>query len=143
MTEWWWKALIVGGAGGLLGGMLGVGGGIIMIPLLLYLMGFTMHEAKSASLAIIIIVGISGTVEHARQGHLKGLASFIVIAGLAAVAAGFCGAWASSHLRGDTLKRIFAVLLILTAINMLRASRPAPPQRPAGAEAPTDRQTPP
>ncbi|NWG75253.1 MAG: sulfite exporter TauE/SafE family protein [Rubrivivax sp.] len=131
MADWWWKALIIGGAGGLLGGLLGVGGGIVMIPLLLYLMRFEMHAAKALSLAIIIIVGVSGTVEHARQGHLKGMLWFVILSGLAAVACSALGARCSAHLKGDTLKRIFAVLLIATAVQMLLPKKPAAEGQPA------------
>jgi uncharacterized membrane protein YfcA len=122
---YWLAAVTVGVAGGLLGGMLGVGGGIIMMPLLMGWLGKSIHDAKACSLGIICLVAISGTVEHQRQGRLDW--RLILIAGVAAAIASPLGAAYSNRLPREILMRMFAVLLIGTGIAYL--VNPSGPRR--------------
>lgn len=124
---WWLKCLTVGAAGGFIGGLLGVGGGIIMVPLLVYLMKLEILDAKAISLAIIIIVAVSGTAKHQSMGLLAGRWPMILAAGITAALCGVAGAALSTKVPRELLRQAFAVLMILTALNLLRPSRPAAP----------------
>jgi len=130
---WLVKCLVIGAAGGLIGGLLGVGGGIIMVPLLMALLGMPIHDAKADSLGVIVIISIAGTIKHQMIGKLD-RADWLVIlaAGIAAVVCGPLGVALSQKLDTAALKRVFAIIMLITGIKYLLPARPAP----APAEAP-------
>jgi len=111
--------LATGLLGGLASGLLGIGGGILIIPLLTWSLDLTQHEAQAACLAFMLApIGLPGVIEYAR--HQGGL-PWLVLAG---VAVGFlCGAYlgarAATRIRGRGLRRAFAVLMACVAIMML------------------------
>lgn len=110
--------ILVGIAAGILGGLVGVGGGIIIVPALIYFAGFSQKTAQGTSLALIMLpVGILGVLQYYKQGHVD----FRVV-GLLAVGffiGSFWGSKIALSLSQDTVKKIFAVLMILIAIKML------------------------
>lgn len=124
---WWLKSLLVGALGGFLGGMFGVGGGIIMVPLLMYLMGMPIHDAKATSLAIILVVGVGGTIQHQRRGQMTIDWPCVIVAGLTAAFAAAYGATLSEKVKDSALQRMFAGLIILVALRMLITGKPKAP----------------
>lgn len=106
----------VGILGGFLGGLFGVGGGTIFVPLLVFLKGFDMHRAIGTSLLIIIFTAIAGAFFHGKAGMVDWKAA--VILGAFSV----LGVWLGTKLslRMDTviLQRAFAVFLVLMAIKL-------------------------
>lgn len=126
---WWVKCLAIGGAGGLLAGLLGVGGGIIMVPLLLIFLKLDIHEAKAQSLAIIMITSVTGTIQSHRIGRLEW--GVVLAAGLAAACCSPIGVILGERVPRETLLRLFAVLMIVTGIKYLLPSKP--PATPAQA----------
>ncbi len=110
-----WIALI-GVFGGIMSGLLGVGGGLVFVPLMTFFLGLTIHQAVGTSLLIIIPTSLVGVWVHAHQGHVQ-IKTAVIIAGFA-----IAGAWFGSHLSGRLdpllLKRIFAVFLVLIAIKL-------------------------
>jgi uncharacterized membrane protein YfcA len=104
-----WIALI-GVFGGVMSGLLGVGGGLIFVPLMTFFLGFTIHQAVGTSLLIIIPTSLIGVWVHAAQGHVQ-LKTALLIASFA-----IFGAWLGAHFSGKIdpilLKRIFAVFLV-------------------------------
>lgn len=120
-----WKALVIGLAGGVLGGMLGVGGGIIMVPLLMALLGLSIHDAKADSLAIIVMVSLAGTIKHVRIGKLDQSDWVIIaIAGITAIIGSNLGVIWAEHVPKEKLLRIFAVILIISGIKYLLPAKP-------------------
>lgn len=113
-------ALLAGLAGGLSAGLLGIGGGLVIIPLLAWRCRMPQQEAQVQSLVLLLLpLGLPGVVVYAAaQGGLPwGL--------LAATAGGFMlgaylGARAGTTLRGPTLQRGFALMLVLAAALLLR-----------------------
>ncbi len=106
-------ALAVIGVGvftGILSGLMGVGGGIIMIPAMVYLMGLSQKLAQGISLAVIIPVSISGAMIHASQGNVrKDVGVWLVVGG---VSGGLIGAELAMRLPSDILRAAFGVFLI-------------------------------
>lgn len=116
-------ALLIGLAAGMLSGLVGVGGGIIMVPALVFFMSYTQHQAQGTSLAVLTLpVVIIASLYYYHQCQKAGTPIDLKIVGL--IAAGFViGAFFGSKMalaiNQDLLKKIFAVILFYTAFKML------------------------
>ncbi len=110
--------IVVGIAAGVLSGLVGVGGGIIIVPALVYFIGFSQKTAQGTSLALIMLpVGIFGVMQYYKQGHVD-----YRIVGLLAIgflAGSFFGSKLALNISQESLKKVFAVLMIVIAIKML------------------------
>lgn len=120
--------IATGIAAGMLGGLVGVGGGIVIVPALVYFLGFNQHTAQGTSLGLIMLpVGILGFLQYyhtcKNNGHPI---DFKVIGILAAgfIAGSYFGSKISLGLSVETVKKIFAILLIFIAIKMLFLDKP-------------------
>jgi uncharacterized membrane protein YfcA len=110
--------IIIGLAAGMLGGMVGVGGGIIIVPALVYLLAFSQHEAQGTSLGLIVLpVGILGVINYYKEGYVDFRVVGILAIGF--IAGSYFGSKFSLSLSQDIVKKIFAVLMIVVAIKML------------------------
>lgn len=124
----WVQYAIIGLAGGLLGGLLGVGGGIIMVPLLMFWMKAGAHDAKALSLAVIMFIAVAGTIQHYRLERLDNVGlGVLVVAGVLGATGSVLGANWGEHLSRDGLKKVFAVLLLITAVRMLWPTKTTQP----------------
>lgn len=108
--------LLIGILAGTLAGLLGVGGGIVMVPAMVLLVGISAVVAKGTSLAVIIPTAIVGT----RRNVLKGNADLRIAAlvGFSGVASSFLASRISLELDETLSNRLFALLLIAVAIKM-------------------------
>jgi uncharacterized membrane protein YfcA len=109
--------LLVGLLAGTLSGFFGIGGGIIIIPVLIYLVGFSQHMAQGTTLAAMIPpIGLMAAIAYWRAGNVDIKAAALIAAGF------FIGGWISGTLVQNipeaVLRRSFAVLLALTAVKM-------------------------
>ena len=110
--------LVVGLAAGTLSGLVGVGGGVIIIPALVYILGFTQKEAQGTSLGILLLpVGILAVVNYYKQGYIDIKA--VIIISLAFVIGGFFGSKLALAISQETLRKVFGTLLLVLAIKML------------------------
>ena len=110
--------LVVGLAAGMLAGLVGVGGGVIIIPALVYILGFTQKEAQGTSLGILLLpVGILAVVNYYKQGYIDIKA--VIIISLAFVIGGFFGSKLALSMSQETLRKVFGTLLLILAIKML------------------------
>ena len=122
--------LLIGLAAGMLGGMVGIGGGIVIVPALVYFMAFSQKTAQGTSLALLLLpVGILGFLQYYRAGHIN-LKATAVIA-VAFIAGSYFGSKMALSLSQDMLKKIFALLLIAVAVKMLFFDKPSPTDRAA------------
>ncbi len=104
--------LATGLVAGAVAGLLGVGGGSVMVPMLVLLFGFGQHIAQGTSLAVMIPAALAGSAQHLRHGHVeKRVAPFLAL-GVAAGA--YLGGRAALALPNDALRWVFAVLLVAT-----------------------------
>jgi uncharacterized membrane protein YfcA len=109
---------LIGGLAGISSGFFGVGGGLIIVPALVYFAGFSQHRATGTSLAIILLpVGLGAVIEYYRQGNVD------VRAAAYAATALFVGAWLSGRLAQRInpayLKMAFGVFTILMGAHMI------------------------
>ena len=115
--------IIIGLAAGVLSGLVGVGGGIIMVPALVLFMHYNQHQAQGTSLAVLTLpVVVLGFLKYYYECKKMGAPIDLRVVGLLAI--GFvAGAYAGSHLavkiEKEALKKIFAVVLLYTAVKML------------------------
>src|ERR1700741_4288453 len=110
--------LVVGLAAGMLSGMVGVGGGIIIVPALVYFLGFTQHSAHGTTLFMFLFpMGILGVMNYYKAGHVDWKAALFICTTF--VAGSYFGSkWAVS-LDQVTVKRIFGALIIIMGAKML------------------------
>lgn len=110
--------VLIGLAAGFLGGMVGIGGGVLIVPALVLLLGLSQHQSQGISLAMMIFpVGILGVINYYKKGFVD-----FRYAGLLAVGfflGSYIGSKFSLTLPQELVKKIFAVVMILLAIKLL------------------------
>jgi uncharacterized membrane protein YfcA len=117
-------ALLIGVALGLLGG----GGSILTLPILTYGLGMETKSAIAASLFVVGVTSATGAIAHARARRIQWRTGLVF--GAAGMAGAFAGGRAAAYLPGDVLMILFVVMMVATAIAMLRRRRaPAVPLR--------------
>lgn len=110
--------LIIGLLSGILAGVFGVGGAILVIPALVFILGLTQHEAQGTSLAFMLPpVGILATWNYWKAGHVNW--KFALILSLTFVIGAYFGSQFSINISDKMLRRIFGVLMIVVAIKMI------------------------
>ena len=116
--------LLVGSFAGILAGMFGVGGGIIIVPVLVFVFSFLgfedlylVHIAIGTSLATIFFTGISSTRSHYLKGSIDAKAFFPIAIGISFGA--ILVAFIASSLDGDMLRKIIGIFAFLIAIQMM------------------------
>ena len=110
--------LLLGFGAGILSGLVGVGGGIIIVPGLVFLLGFSQKMAQGTSLAVLLLpVGILAVMQYYKSGFVD-VRSVGIIA-IAFLVGGFFGSKIAIMLPADSVKKIFAILLLLISIKML------------------------
>ncbi|MBL7723806.1 MAG: TSUP family transporter [Chitinophagaceae bacterium] len=116
-------ALLIGLSAGILSGLVGVGGGIIMVPALVFFMHYTQHQAQGTSLAVLTLpVVILASVYYYYQCQKLGTPIDLKVVGLLAIGfiiGGFFGGKIALTINQDMLKKIFAIILFYTAFKML------------------------
>ena len=111
----------VGVASGVLAGLLGVGGGIVMVPGLILLTDADANEARGTSLLVIIVTALTATLTNMRNGLVE--TRLGVTAGLCGIPAGWLGAKLGQWLPDRVALALFAALLVWSGLRAIRASR--------------------
>lgn len=117
-----WKVIAGGASVGLLTGILGVGGGFLIVPALVMLVGMPMHHAVGTSLVVIAMNSLAGFL-----GHLSGITldlPLIAVFIAAGIAGTYAGARLSHRLNAELLRRSFAVFVIGLALFLLYDNLP-------------------
>ncbi len=110
--------VVVGLAAGILSGMVGVGGGIIIVPALVFFLGFSQHQAQGTSLGLLLLpVGILAVINYYNKGFID--IKVVIIMSIAFILGGWLGSKLSLSLPQETVKKIFAIVLFYTAFRML------------------------
>jgi uncharacterized membrane protein YfcA len=111
------RDLAIGAVAGLTGGLFGVGGGIVLIPLLTAWAGLSQHRAHGTSLAAIAGTAVAGILAYGLAGSIAWDATLVV--GLSSVGTARIGARLAQRLSGPGLRRAFACFLLVVAARLL------------------------
>jgi len=115
--SWWVRLALIGAAGGLLSGAFGVGGGILMVPLLITFAGMDQRRASATSLAAIVPAAIAGSITYFANGEIDLVVALIVAVG--GIVGSWIGTWMLRRLALGWLRWLFVALLIAVAVRML------------------------
>jgi uncharacterized membrane protein YfcA len=109
---------VVGLAAGVLSGLFGIGGGVIIVPALVLLLGFTAQQAAGTSLgALLLPVGLLGVIEYWRAGEVNLVNAMVLALGL--LFGAYLGARLGLSLPSDVVQRGFGVLLLLFGLRLV------------------------
>jgi uncharacterized protein len=109
--------LIIGLCAGMLSGLIGVGGGIIVVPALVYFLHFSQHEAQGTSLGLLTLpVVFLAAFNYYKEGHID--IKVVLIMSAAFLIGGWLGSKLSLSIPEATVKKIFGVILMYTAFKM-------------------------
>lgn len=121
-------AVATGFVAGAFAGAMGVGGGVIMVPVLAEVLGAGQHLAQGTSLAVIVVTAIVGSVSSRRAGLLDlRVAGWVAIGGIFGAVAG--SLLALTVFNEETLRRGFGLIVLLTAARMIASSLRGDPDR--------------
>jgi uncharacterized membrane protein YfcA len=110
--------IIVGLAAGMLSGLVGVGGGIIIVPALIFFLGFSQLQAQGTSLGLLLLpVGIFAVINYYKAGHID--LKVVGIMSISFVLGGWIGSKLALRIDQETVKKIFAIVLFYTAFRLL------------------------
>ncbi len=110
--------LLIGIFSGALSGLIGIGGGIIIVPCLVYFLAFPQKMAQGTSLGILLLpAGILGVIQYYKQGQID--FKVVAIVALGFLFGNLLGSNLALSLSDKVLKKIFAVVLIVVAIKIL------------------------
>jgi hypothetical protein len=110
-------SFLIGLVAGMFGGLVGLGGGVVMIPLMVGILKLTQHKAHGTSLVALVFTGISGAITYALKGSIDIVASFLIAA--TAIFTARAGARYAHALPEWKLKRAFGAFLIVVSILLL------------------------
>ncbi|MEM1310175.1 MAG: sulfite exporter TauE/SafE family protein [Cyanobacteria bacterium P01_D01_bin.71] len=114
-----WTFLLLLGLGvGTLSGLIGIGGGVLITPALIYLFGFSQHYAQGTTLALLVPpIGLLGAWTYFQQGYVDVRAALLICLGF--VFGGLIGAKFAVDLPEQFLRRIFGTAMILLGLKMV------------------------
>lgn len=111
--------LLLGLIAGLLSGSVGVGGGVVMVPLAIWFLGYTQYQAQGLSLAVLAVpVTFIAAYTYHTSGHTLDWRYALIIA-VSFVVGGYLGSKIAVNLDQLVLKRIFGVIMLVIAIKMI------------------------
>lgn len=115
--------IIVGFTAGVLSSMVGIGGGIVIVPALVFIFGLTQKVAQGTSLAMLLPpIGILGVLAYHKSGNIRWDYALVLI--LAFVVGSFFGGKWVQDLNTITVKRVFAIFMIIVAVKYLFFDKP-------------------
>ena len=118
-------ALVIGLIAGATSGALGVGGGAIMVPAMVLILGLDQATAQGTSLLVILPTAITGVYSHLRHRSVDWSPTWLV--GLTGAVAAAGGAFLALHISGSLLRILFAVFLVIVGLREIFArSQPRP-----------------
>lgn len=106
-----WIILLIGLVVGMVSGVVGIGGGVLFVPALIWLLGMDQHKAQGTSLAALLApVGLFAFLEYYRKGNADLRVGLLLAAGF--LVGGYFGAVGAQHIPEVWLRRIFAITLV-------------------------------
>jgi uncharacterized membrane protein YfcA len=103
---------------GALGGLVGIGGGVVIVPILVYAFGFSQHQAQGTTLALLVPpIGLLAAIEYYRSGYVDLSAAALICAGF--FVGGLIGAKFAIELPEAVLRKVFGVVLFVISLKMV------------------------
>jgi len=110
--------LFLGIIAGTLGGLLGIGGGTIIVPYLIYIHKLSQHQAQGVSLLLVALpVGLLAAIKYYREGNLN--LKFGIPVAIGFFIGGYLGAIIAHKIPDDLLKKLFGIYLLIISIKMI------------------------
>jgi uncharacterized protein len=125
--------LAIGLFAGVLSGIMGIGGGVVLVPAMTFFLGVDQHVAQGVSLMVIVPTAIVGATTHYKQGNVDlrvalALGAFSIVGGLV-------GSYVAQSLDAHTLKLLFGIFLLATGGRMVWTRKPKQEGKEANARA--------
>jgi len=118
-----WNSVLfvfLGLVAGILGGLVGIGGGVIIVPALVFLFGFSQQQAQGTTLALMVPpIGILAAWTYYKMGFVDLVAAGLICVGF--VAGSFFGARIATSLPSQQVERLFGVVLFIISMKMILA----------------------
>lgn len=114
-------AALIAAAGGLAGGLVGVGGGVLFVPALTICLGLTQVEAESTSLLMIVLVAIVGAIRQNAYGNVRVREAMVI--GVLSPLGVLVGVAVANHVSERVLQLTFAALALFMAAQLVRRAR--------------------
>ncbi|MGQ9538463.1 MAG: sulfite exporter TauE/SafE family protein [Candidatus Bathycorpusculaceae bacterium] len=116
-----WRRMLLGLLlsffGGMASGLLSIGGGVVLVPVMCYALGFPIHFSIPTSMFIMIFTSIFGVTNHLQRMNVNTV--YAVYLGIGAVVGAQVGAYTSRRLSSRSLSLVFAVMLVVASVNMI------------------------
>ena len=110
--------IVIGLLAGILSGLVGVGGGILMIPLLIMFLGLTQHQAQGTALFTMLPpIGILAAMNYYKEGFVKW--EYAAVMALTFVVGGYFGSKLAISLPDQTVRKVFGVIMLIGAIKLI------------------------
>ena len=110
--------IAIGALAGVLSGLFGIGGGVIIVPALIYIAGFRQHMATGTSLAVLLPpIGIAATYEYYRNGNVNIRAAAIIA--VSVLVGGWLGAVIANRMAGPQLRLAFGIFVVGLGIYLI------------------------
>lgn len=110
--------IVIGVVAGVLSGVFGIGGGVIIVPALIYLAGFRQHQATGTSLAVLLPpIGIAAAYEYYRNGNVDIRSAAFIAAGV--LAGGWFGAVIANRVSGPYLRLAFGLFVVSLGVYLI------------------------
>ena len=110
--------ILIGLFSGFLSGLVGVGGGIIMVPLLIMVVGLTQFQAQGTAIFTMLPpIGILAAINYYKAGHVKW--EYAILIAVTFVVGGYLGSNLSLSLSPSLVRRVFGIVMLITALKLL------------------------
>lgn len=120
--------LLIGLVAGMLSGMVGIGGGVVIVPALVYFLAFSQKTAQGTSLAMLMFpVGILGVWQYYKQGHVD--FKIVVFVALGFIVGSLIGGKVSLGMSDDKVKKFFGIVMLLVSLKMLFFDKKKPEKK--------------
>ncbi|TLY23436.1 MAG: sulfite exporter TauE/SafE family protein [Nitrospirae bacterium] len=112
--------VLLGIAAGMLSGLIGIGGGVIIVPVLIFLFGFSQHQAQGTTLALLVPpIGLPAAWAYFKHGYVNFEVAMLVCVGF--FLGGFIGAKLATGVSSVVLERVFGIAMLVVGLKMLFA----------------------
>jgi uncharacterized membrane protein YfcA len=131
LYNYWWALILLGVLAGIVSGTLGLGSGIVVIPVLVLLFGFGQKSAQGTALAVMVPMTLVGALRYWKNPEIDMSLTIILLIVLGALVGVLAGTELACRLPNQVLRKVFAIFLVVVAVRMFIAS-PKPIQPKSG-----------